>query len=290
MTRRTALGGLAMLGTQACFAASGEWATIAAIEKAYDGRLGLYAVDTGSGQTVAYRADERFTMCSTFKVLLAALVLTRVEAGKESLSRIVRFGPHDLAAAGYPDYACPITAQNVQVGSLTIGTLCRSIVEASDNLGAILLMRSVGGPVGLTTFLRRLGDTVTRSDRYEPASNDYSGMLDTTTPRAMAASFQKILLGPTLSLESRGLLESWMVDARSGLKRLRAASPADWQVADKTGTSGAEETNDVALIRRPGRTPLVIAAYYDAPHNDLDRREMVLRRVGTAVMAWAHSI
>ena len=251
-----------------------------AIERRHGGRLGAFAFDTASRRTLSHRADERFLMCSTFKGLLAALTLRNIDLGHESLARLVRYDEGDLRAAGYPDFACPVTAANVGRGALTIGTLCKAIVEVSDNLGAILLMRGIGGPPGLTGFLRELGDDITRSDRYEPSSNDYDGVLDTTTPRAIVATVWKTILGNILSRESRGLLQSWMIDSPAGRKRLRASCPPDWIVGDKTGTSAAEETNDYAIARPPGRPPLLIAAYYDAPRLDLNVRESVLREVG----------
>jgi beta-lactamase class A len=254
---------------------------IADIERRHGGRLGVYAVDTGSGRTLAYRADERFLMCSTFKGLLAGLVLIRVDAGKEDLARMVPYSEKDLI------FTSPITKANVGQGAMSVEALCQAIVEVSDNTAAVLLMRSVGGPAGLTQFVRGLGDVTTRSDRYEPASNEYSGVLDTTTPRAIAGSAQKILLGDVLSPKSRDQLEAWMIACKPGLKRIRAALPADWIAGDRPGTSLDEETNDYAIVRPPGRSPLIVAAYYDASKVNVDARETVLHEVGSAFVKWA---
>jgi beta-lactamase class A len=62
-------------------------ARLAALEERAGGRLGVAAFDTGSGKRFAYRGDERFPMCSTFKVLAAAAILARVDAGRERLDR-----------------------------------------------------------------------------------------------------------------------------------------------------------------------------------------------------------
>src|SRR6186997_319606 len=50
------------------------------------GRLGVAVFDSGSGASFEHRGEERFPMCSTFKLLLAAAVLTRVDEESESLS------------------------------------------------------------------------------------------------------------------------------------------------------------------------------------------------------------
>lgn len=254
---------------------------IADIERRYGGRLGVFAIDTGSGRTLAYRANERFLMCSTFKGLLAAQVLSRVDSGKESLERLVHYTEKDLI------FTSPVTKAHVTQGAMSVGALCQAAVEVSDNTAAILLMRSVGGPESLTRFVRSLGDNVTRSDRYEPTSNGYSGMLDTTTPRAIATSARRILLGDVLSTQSRRQLEEWMVACKPGLNRIRAALPADWLAGDRPGTSVEEETNDYAIVRPPGRAPLLVAAYYDAPGVSMELRETALREAGLVFVKWA---
>ncbi|WP_322047452.1 class A beta-lactamase [Paraburkholderia sp. J67] len=256
-------------------------ADLADIERLHGGRLGVYALNTGSGRTLEHRADERFLMCSTFKGLLAAQVLARVDAGTEQLDRLVRYTAQDLI------FTSPVTKANVARGALPVSALCQAIVEQSDNTAAILLMRSVGGPAALTQFMRKIGDSVTRSDRYEPDSNRYSGVLDTTTPRAITSAARAVLLGDVLSEASRSQLERWMVACKPGLNRLRAVLPADWQAGDRPGTSVEEETNDYALVRPPGRAPLLVAAYYDAPAVSMDAREAVLREAGKVFVQWA---
>src|SRR5881397_4038285 len=66
------------------------------IERQVAGRLGVAVLDTVTGRRLAYRADERFAMCSTFKWLLGAQILSRADAGTEQLSRVVPYGETDL--------------------------------------------------------------------------------------------------------------------------------------------------------------------------------------------------
>jgi beta-lactamase class A len=253
---------------------------IATIEQHHGGRLGVCALDTGSGRTLAHRADERFLMCSTFKGLLAAHILARADAGTEQLGRELTFSLSDLLQPS------PVTSAHVARGALPIEALCQAMVETSDNAAANLLLRTSGGPGGLTRFLRDLGDEVTRVDRYELDANFPSGDMDTTTPRAIVTSARAILLGHVLTAESRGKLEAWMVNCKPGLQRLRAALPVGWGAGHRPGTSVKRQTNDYALIRPPGRAPLVVAAYYEAPMLGMAAREAVLREVGAAVVRW----
>lgn len=254
---------------------------IAAIERRHGGRLGVFALDTATRKTMVWREDERFNMASTFKALLAAQVLSKVDAGQEKLDRTLPYGPGDLLPAS------PVTTRHADSGNLSIGTLARAIVETSDNTAANLLMRELGGPQSLTRFAQGLGDDATRADRYEPDANQYDPLLDTTTPRAMAQSLRRLLLGNVLKPGSRRMLEDWMIASPTGANRLRAAMPKGWVAGDKTGTSAARQTNDIAIVRPPGRRPLLIAAYYDAPKVSMTEREQALREVGDAFVTWA---
>ncbi|RAR53651.1 beta-lactamase class A [Paraburkholderia unamae] len=282
--RKLAIGFPLLLGmggaSRALFAAESPFA---AIERRSGGRLGVFAVDTGSGATLAWRADERFLMCSTFKGMLAAQILARVDAGHERLDREVRYTERDLI------FTSPVTKANLAQGAMTVGALCKAAVEVSDNTAAILLMRGAGGPAALTRFMRDIGDDVTRSDRYEPASNQRDGELDTTTPHAIVESARKILLGDVLGAQPRQQLEDWMIASTPGRNRIRASLPPDWRAGDRPGTSVEAETNDYAIVRPPGRAPLVVATYFDAPGLDMARREAVLREAGAAFVTWARA-
>lgn len=281
LTRRGLTIGLSALFGAAAVPAPGSYgSTFEEIERLHGGRLGMFVLDTGSGRTLAHRADERFCLCSTFKGILAAMILSRVDAGHESLARLVPYGANDLLPAS------PVTRAHVRQGALTTGELCAAILEYSDNGAANLLLARVGGPRSLTAYARSLGDTVTRFDRYEPVNSDRSSVLDTTTPRAIAGLARTVVLGDALSARSRARLEQWMAANVVGRRRLRASFPPSWKAADRTGTADGF-CNDYAVVRPPGRAPLVTAAYYDAPGMEMARQEAVLREVGSAVVAWA---
>jgi beta-lactamase class A len=253
-----AAAGLCLAGSRLAFA---DEAAIAAIEKRLGGRVGVMALDTGSGETIGHRADERFAMCSTFKWALAACVLARVDRGELALDRAVHYEDDDLL-----EYA-PVAHENfdrdTEAGSLTLEELCAAAVSISDNTAANLLLDLVGGPAGLTRFLRRHGDEVTRLDRNEPSLNTNlpGDPRDTTTPRAMADTMTTLLLGDALSPESRNRLTRWLIDTKTGLARLRGGLPTDWVAGDKTGTGVNGAATDVAIVWPPDRKPILIAAY-----------------------------
>jgi beta-lactamase class A len=245
------------------------------------GRLGVFAAECGTGARLDHRADERFAMCSTFKWALVAAILARVDRGVLRLDQPVSFGERDLLS-----YA-PVTRAHVGEGQMTIDELARAAVLVSDNTAANLLLTQIGGPQGLTRFMRELGDEVTHLDRNEPLlnSNLPGDARDTTTPRAMASALRTALTGETLSRAGRERLTRWLVECQTGLSRLRAGFPADWRVGDKTGTGEGGAYNDVAIVWPPAGAPWVIAAYMSesaAPPTELSA---VLAEVGGLVAA-----
>ena len=251
---------------------------IANLERSHGGRLGVFALDTGAGATLAHRADERFLLASTFKAPLAACVLSRIDAGQDAPATKLHFTRKDLLPNA------PISTAHLASGTLTLEEACRAVLERSDNAAANLLLAHVGGPAALTAYVRTLGDTTTSIDRYELIGG-WSGNKDTSTPRAIAGLARTLLLGRALTPASRDRLERWMAGNVPGKARLRAAFPAGWQAADRTGTADGV-CNDFALVRPPGRAPIVIAAYYEAKDSRLEQQEAVLRDVGSAVLEW----
>ena len=249
---------------------------LAAIEERQGGRLGVFVRDTGTGATIEHRADERFPMCSTFKLLAAAAALKRVDEGAERLDRTIAFGPSDLL-----DYA-PIAKAHAAEGAMTLADLCAAAIDWSDNTAANLVLQAIGGPAGFTQFARSLGDNVTRLDRNEPSLNEATpgDPRDTTSPRAMAEDMQKVLLGDALSDASRRQLQTWLIGDKVGDKRLRAGLPSSWRIGDKTGSGERGSTNTIAIIWPPERAPIIATAYYTESFAPMDARNAIHKEIG----------
>src|SRR5215831_2458258 len=185
---------------------------ILSIEQRTGARIGVAALDTASRKRLDYRSEERFPMCSTFKFLAAAAVLKRVDEKQEKLDRFVSYG-----AKGILEYA-PVTKAHLTDGGMTLGALCAAAIEQSDNTAGNLLLDTIGGPAGLTNFVRSLGDEMTRLDRKEPELNSAlpDDERDTTIPAAMCVDLQRLLLGNVLSESSLQQLEDWLRHNETG--------------------------------------------------------------------------
>jgi beta-lactamase class A len=259
-------------------------AAFADYERASGGRIGVYAQNVRTGARLAWRADERFVMCSTFKASLAACVLARVDRGEDSLADRVAFGPADLL-----EYA-PVARENLARGDMSVGELCKGAVELSDNSCANLLLARIGGPAVLTRFWRQAcGDGVSRLDHNEPALNRSppGDPHDATTPRAMAGNVRRLLLGKVLQPASRAQLAGWMENCQTGANRLRQGLPPDWRIGDKTGNNGKDAAGDIAIAWPRPDTPILVCADVQGGHPSAQDLAAVFAAAGRAAAALA---
>jgi beta-lactamase class A len=252
---------------------------LAAYERDTGGRIGVYAENLSTGAKIAWRAEERFVMCSTFKASLAAFVLARVDNAEDRLEDMVAYGAKDIL-----DYA-PVAKQNLARGAMSVADMCKAMVELSDNTCANMLLARVGGPAALTEFWRRAGDTVSRLDHNEPELNRSppGDINDTTTPTAMARNLLRFLLGTALSPGSREHLTQWMVDCKTGNNRLRGGLPADWKVGDKTGNNGKDASGDIAIAWPKSGGPVLVTAYTQGGSPTPQQLEAVFKEIGAMV-------
>lgn len=250
------------------------------LETEFAARVGVSALDTGTGSTVEYRATERFGFASTLKLFAAAALLRGVPA--EERDTLVTWTEADVAAAGYS----PVTGSRADSG-LTLAELAEAAVRDSDNTAMNLLLDRLDGPAGLERGLAELGDTTTRVADVEPGLNEVvaGDPANTTTPGAFTATLGALLAPETLPREDRDLLLDWMSGNATGDTLVRAGAPAGWEVADKSGGAGASR-NDVAVVTPPGREPILITVLTekDDPAAEYDDA-LVARSAGVVLSA-----
>ncbi|HDR7737840.1 MULTISPECIES: class A beta-lactamase BlaIII [Bacillus cereus group] len=226
--------------------------SFAKLEKEYDAKLGIYALDTGTNQTVSYQSDDRFAFASTSKSLAVGALLRQNSI--EALDERITYTREDLSNYN------PITEKHVDTG-MTLKELADASVRYSDSTAHNLILKKLGGPSAFEKILREIGDTVTNSERFEPELNEVNPgeTHDTSTPKAIAKTLQSFTLGTVLPSEKRELLVDWMKRNTTGDKLIRAGVPKGWEVADKTGAGSYGTRNDIAVIWPPNKKPIVLA-------------------------------
>jgi beta-lactamase class A len=251
------------------------------IEAETGGRLGVALVDGKGALLLGFNRDERYPMCSTFKAPLAAAVLVGAEGGKFGLEGTIPFGKDDVL-----DHA-PAVKKNLKRGRMSMGELAEAAVEVSDNSAANLLLPMLGGPEGLTAFMRAHGDTVSRLDRTEPELNENveGDPRDTTSPAAMAGLMARLIFND-MKPESAAKLRGWLNGSSTGDRRIKAGLPEGWTSGSKTGSCGTAY-NDVALVRSPGGDEYILAIYLDRPTADAKKAEAAIAETARAALGFA---
>ncbi|WP_030713280.1 class A beta-lactamase [Streptomyces sp. NRRL F-2580] len=255
-----------------------------ALEREYGARLGAYALDTATGRTVLYRADELFPMCSLFKTMAAAAVMRDLDRDGEFLARRVHYTLDDVTAAG----GGSVTERPENIaGGLTVAELCSAAIAQSDNAAANLLLRELGGPTAVTDFCRSVGDRTTRLDRWEPALNsaEPSRVTDTTSPRAIGRTYGRLVLGDALAPRHRELLTRWLLANTTSGDRFRAGLPVDWVIGDKTGSGSYGTSNNVGIAWPPGRPPVVLSVLTTRPEASAPRADALVAKAARTLAA-----
>ncbi|WP_093798248.1 class A beta-lactamase [Streptomyces sp. Wb2n-11] len=248
------------------------------LERKFDARLGVYAVDTGTGREMAYNDGERFAYASTFKALAAGAVLRKYSLS--GLDRVITYSRDDLAAHS------PVTGKHVGTG-MTLRALCDAAVRFSDNTAANLLLDQLGGPHGLDAVLEEIGDDVTRMERREPELNQWApgATRDTSTPRALADDLRAFVLGDVLGKGERAQLTKWLRTNTTGSELIRAGVPGGWVVGDKTGAGGTYGTrNDIAVVWPPDTAPIVVAIMSNRGEEDADYDNELIAEAASVVV------
>ncbi|MEV0281862.1 class A beta-lactamase [Streptomyces sp. NPDC050610] len=247
------------------------------LERKYDARIGVYAVDTGTGREVTYKDGERFAYNSTFKALAAGALLRKYSLS--GMDRVIKYSESDLIANS------PVTEKHVGTG-MKLGELCDAAVRFSDNTAANLMFDEIGGPKGLNAELKKIGDDVIRMERREPELSRWlpGDTRDTSTPRAMAKDLRVFVLGNVLGQKERAQLTTWLRTNTTGDNLIRAGVPKGWVVGDKTGTGsyyGAR--NDIAVLWPPHKAPIVVAILSHRNKKDAEHDDKVIAEAATVV-------
>lgn len=259
-------------------AGDGVIEAVTALERRLKSRLGISVLSEDGAVLWAYRADERFPMSSTFKALAAAAVLARVDAGREDLARVVTFRKSELV-----DYS-PVTENHVADG-MTVAAICEAAITMSDNTAGNLMLGAIGGPDGFTSYMRSIGDEVTRLDRIETALNQGTpgDPRDTTSPAAAAKSLRRLISGDALAPRSGKQLADWMIADRVGDALLRAGLPKQWAIGDKTGAGGHGSRSIIAVIWPPRRPPVFVSVYITETEASFEERNAAMAEIGRAL-------
>ena len=277
--RRMLMTGLPLLAAAAPDRFSPLRRAITAVERSAGGPIGISLLDTHTGERFGHRANDRFPLCSTFKLLLAARLLHGADKGQWAMTERLPVTKADML------FNAPFTEKRIG-GTASLLELAQAMAVLSDNPAANIALAKVGGPAALTAWLRSIADQTTRIDRNEPEMNNETlgDPRDTTTPTAMLATSRALVEGRILSPAARRTLFGWMQASKTADTMIRAALPPGWQEANKTGAGSWRARNIVSVITPPGRKPIWVAAYLFAARSELAERNRQFVPLGRAIV------
>ena len=233
------------------------------------GRIGVAVMDISSGETWSIAGTDWFPMQSVFKLPLGAAVLDAVGRGAFALTDTITLTPADLS----PPYS-PISAAYPGRRTWTVRELLVAAVGGSDNTAADVVMKMIGGPEAVTSWLESKGVSDVRIDRYErefqlelngmppfqpawaqesvflarlnelPAETRKAATMrylddprDTATPLGAVNFLATLQRGELLAPPLTAELLRIATETTTGAKRLKAGLPAGAMIAHKTGTA-----------------------------------------------------
>lgn len=240
--------------------------------------IGVSVIENSSNNVYSINGDERFSTNSTVKALACAIVLSEVDKNAASLNDAMMINEQDVVSHS------PVMKEFIGK-KVTLADACKATMTYSDNTAANFAIKQSGGPEGITSFLRSMGDDITRADRYEPDlnTNPDGDLRDTSTANAMAANVNKLLLGNILSTQSKEQLKNWMMGNKVADNMLRLVLPTGWEIADRTGANSYGARGIISMVWSESQQPLIISIYIKKEKTSIEEREKVISEIGRVI-------
>jgi len=226
-------------------------------------------------------------MQSVFKLPLAVATLRMIEEGKFSIGQPVRFLASDRIL---PHNHSPLQDQypNAEV-DVPLRELLRLAVSESDNVAADIILRVIGGPEVVDSYVKSTGvNGFHLEDDERGLSRDVAAQYrNWFEPAGAVQLLRRISDNSPLTPEHTQMLLNWMQDTSSGQHRIKGELPSGTVVLHRTGTSGTEggmtyATNDIGLITLPDGRRLAIAIFVTDSTADDTARDAVIARIAKA--------
>lgn len=257
------------------------------IAKTAKGITGVAISGLETHDTLTYNGNARLVMQSVMKLPIALTVLHFVDTGKLSLDKLIRISKKDLL----PNTVSPLRDKypNANV-DVPISELLGYMVSQSDNSACDVLLKVLGGPKTVQTYMLQLGirGIAVRASEADMASAWELQYTNWCKPAEMTKLLGLFYTGDILTKASTAFLYKIMAETTTGPNRLKGMLPAQAVVAHKTGTSGTNAdgltpaTNDVGIITLPNGKHLAISVFVCNSTDDATTREAIIAKIAKA--------
>lgn len=225
------------------------------LELKLDTKIGVYALNTANNKAISYRANVHFPVQSTFKVIAVAALLKQSEQKQGLLSKEILIKREDLLSWA------PICKKHLGQ-TMTLEQLAEAAIRYSDNTATNIIINELGGLKAITEFAQSISNHSFKLSHYEEKLNSNpAAEIDSSTPKDMAISLKKLLTEEILSSENRSKLFLWLKNNTTGDNKIRAGVPANWLVADKTGSGSYGVNNDLGMVWSKNHKAIILSIY-----------------------------
>ncbi|MHA6718550.1 serine hydrolase [Sphingomonas sp. RS6] len=244
--------------------------TLAQLTRNFDGVAGVAVTSIDRGWTAAANGARKLPQQSVSKMWVAMTVLDQVDQGRIRLD-----DPLTITRADFTLFHQPVAAlvKGDQGYQSTVGEIMRRALTMSDNTCNDKLLRLVGGPPAVRSFIARnalgsirfgpgekllqmgtaglpawkpeysMGNSfavarakLPRATRVAAFDSYVADPPDGAAPLAIAGALARLKRGELLSPASTAWLIATMQSSHTGKYRLRGAVPPGWTFGHKTGT------------------------------------------------------
>jgi beta-lactamase class A len=226
-------------------------------------------------------------MQSVFKLPLVITAFYLIEKGTLSLNQPVRFLPTDRIL---PHTHSPLQDKYPEANvDVPLRELLHLAISESDNVAADMILRVIGGPSVVNSYMNSIGVAGFHlEDGEDVLARDLTAQYRNWFEPAGAVQLLSRIRGNSpLAGGHTDMLLQWMKDSPSTPQRIKSNLPSTAIVMHKSGSSGthnglAAATNDIGLIALPDGRRLAIAIFVTDSTADDDARDAVIARIAKA--------
>ena len=232
--------------------------------------------------------DKKLPMQSVFKFHIALAVLDQVDQGKFKIDNLMLVTRNQLQEKTWS----PMREQYPKRGNIKtrLNQVLKFTVAQSDNNGADILLKLIGGAPTVQKFIDKFGikDFSIKFNEEEMHKVTDLQYQNYTTTNSLNQVFKKFYDGKMLSKESTDFLMQTLIETNTGKNRLVAQLQENTIVAHKTGTSFTEDgltaaTNDAGIVTLPNGKHYAISVFVSDSKENEETNEKIIADISKVV-------
>lgn len=265
------------------------------IVRSKNATVGIAISGANGDDTLSSNGTEHFPMQSVFKFPIALAILSEIDEGRFSLDQKIEIKKSELL----PGLWSPIREKYPDGVTLTIAEIIEYTVALSDNVGCDVLLKLLGKPQKVETYMLTNGfnDISIKINEETMQSNWDLQFQNWTTPLEANRILQVFYENKDNQLSQKSYDFVWetMKTTQTGKNKLKGQLPDGTIVAHKTGWSGQNKStgitaasNDIGIVFLPDGSYFVISIFITASKEDEETNEKIIADITKA--AWEYFI